>query len=97
VKIASMEQLPTSNGYAGVALHTQHPHAAALFADYLFSEAGQQVRVQSGQGTVRNGVKNNYPDYTKFFTDTMVPAKGYQAEFKKWADLQKELFIKGQK
>jgi iron(III) transport system substrate-binding protein len=83
-------------GYVGVAARAEHPHAAALFADFLLSEAGQKVMVSTGTGGTRKGIQNDYGDYVKekLNLELMIPQNQYASEQEKWRTLQKTLFTK---
>jgi iron(III) transport system substrate-binding protein len=59
-----MDLVPANAGGAGVYLHAQHPHAALLFADFLFSPAGQKMFEKFGYGSASRdyGFKRWYPE-----------------------------------
>jgi iron(III) transport system substrate-binding protein len=83
-------------GYISVASRAPHPHATALFADFLLSEAGQKVMVSTGTGGTRKGIQNDYGSYIneKLNLELMVPQNQFDTELEKWRTLQNSLFTK---
>jgi iron(III) transport system substrate-binding protein len=59
-----MDLVPANAGGAAVYLHAQHPHAALLFTDFLFSPAGQKMLEKLGYGSASRdyGFKRWYPE-----------------------------------
>ncbi len=59
-----MDLVPANAGGAAVYLHAQHPHAALLFADFLFSPVGQKMLEKFGYGSASRdyGFKRWYPE-----------------------------------
>ena len=51
---------------------------------------------QTGEGGVRSGISNEYGGYQfkKNFMDFAVPQANYLAEYGKWTNLFKSLFVK---
>jgi len=44
-----------------------HPHAAALFMDFVLSEEGQKIIVESGRVPTRKGVKAKYEEISNLY------------------------------
>ena len=60
-----MDLVPANAGGAAVYLYSQHPHAALLFSDFLFSPAGQKLlaeRFEYGSARRDYGFKRWYPE-----------------------------------
>ena len=59
-----MDLVPANAGGAAVYLYSQRPHAALLFADFLFSAAGQKMLAKFGYGSASKdyGFKRWYPE-----------------------------------
>lgn len=94
VNWSPLDQAPTATGYVSLPNRAPRPHAAALFADFLLSDGGQEVMVQTEMGAVRKGFKNPYPDFKKVYIDFLVPQNQYQGEYKKWSEMHTNLFVK---
>ncbi len=90
-----LEPAPTAAGYVAALNQAPHPHATALLMDFILSEPGQQIMMESGSGAVRKGIKNPYPDFKKLYIDFLVPQNQYEAEYKRWTELYQSLFGKG--
>jgi iron(III) transport system substrate-binding protein len=75
-------------GVIDVMSHSPHPHAAALYADFLISDEGQKALVQTQEGGTRIGLQNQYGGYEfeKLYFDTSVPQSEYVGDIKKWAE-----------
>ena len=82
-------------GILEVMSHTAHPHAAALFADFLISQEGQEALVKTQEGGTRIGLANQYGGYTfeKLYFDTSVPQTEYIDDIKKWSVLFNSLLV----
>ncbi len=48
-----------------LARHAPHPHAAALFIDWLLSDQGQSMITSFGRVTAHSGVKQRFPELVK--------------------------------
>jgi iron(III) transport system substrate-binding protein len=59
-----LDLVPANAGGAAVYLYAQHPHAALLFTDFLFSPAGQKMLEKLGYGSASRdyGFKRWYPE-----------------------------------
>lgn len=89
-----LEPAPTAAGYLGILSRAPHPHAAALLADFILSDTGQEIMMRTGSGAVRKGINNPYPDFKKVYIDFLVPQNQYEMEYKKWGELHHSLFGK---
>jgi ABC-type Fe3+ transport system substrate-binding protein len=94
---APFEQSPTALGYVAVSANAAHPYSTMLLVDFLLSKEGQDVMATTGEGGTRAGTNNQYGGYNiqSFYIDSAVPQDEYDAQFKKWDALFKELFMKG--
>ncbi len=81
-----MDLVPANAGGAAVYLHAQHPHAALLFTDFLFSPAGQKMLGNLGYGSASRdyGFKRWYPEQGMSTYD-------YVALSEKWQKLITEI------
>lgn len=86
----------TTVGMVGLLANAPHPHAAALFADFLASEEGQLTLVKTGEGGTRIGIANDYGGYQfeKNYFESTVPQDSYMDSVKDWAGYFKTLFAK---
>jgi ABC-type uncharacterized transport system YnjBCD substrate-binding protein len=91
------EQSPTALGYVAVSANAPHPYGTMLLVDFLLSKDGQDVMATTGEGGTKAGTSNQYGGYKiqSFYIDSAVPQDQYDAQFKKWDALFKELFLKG--
>ncbi len=81
-----MDLVPANAGGAAVYLHAQHPHAALLFSDFLFSPSGQKMLEKFGYGSASReyGFKRWYPEQG-------LPIYDYVEQSEKWQKLITEI------
>jgi iron(III) transport system substrate-binding protein len=86
----------TALGLFGALANSPHPHATALFLDFLISEDGQKTMVSTGEGGTRVGLQNRYGGYVfeKQYLDTSIPQAEYLSTIKSWTDLFNSMMVK---
>ena len=82
----------------GLAKNAQHPHAALLFLDYLFSEDGQRLLQQADYLPAHPGVPAKVPslkpEQGNFKVNFISPEDSVKSE-KDWDQVFRRLFMQG--
>ena len=86
-----LEPTVVNNDVIGLALKSPHPHAALLFIDFVLSEAGQKVFLDTGYASARKGIGGTATEFKKRYLENDV--KDYAREFDRWQKLMNATFI----
>ncbi len=91
-----LEPVVTFVHSAAITVKAPHPHAAALFVDFLHSKEGQKAVIKAGPSSPRKDM-----DVAENFKKTIWLAKYTPAEYEKkyseWDNLLRSVFMKGKK
>jgi iron(III) transport system substrate-binding protein len=81
-----MELVPTNSGCVGLAAQPPHPHAAALFVDYLLSPDGRAIleKYQYGHPSNQMPFKRWHPGFGR-------SVEQFEKDSEKWEKLAKEI------
>ena len=83
-----LEPTVVNSGAITIGHKAPHPNASLLFADFVLSQAGQQIYIDHGYASPRNGLSK--ANFKKLYLETAV--KDYQTEYDKWQQLLRSSF-----
>ena len=86
IKWVPMDVVPTNAGGVVFPTHAPHPHAALLYADFLFSPEGQKMLGKFGLDSAVNK-----PDFKRWYAEAGMNAEQYEKENIKWEKMLRDI------
>lgn len=80
-------------GYAGLPKRAPHPHAALLFLDYVYSREGQELMMEGGLRSAREGIGAR--EFKTIDLDAKYPVEELERKLAEWEKLLHQLFLRG--
>jgi iron(III) transport system substrate-binding protein len=91
VEWRAIEPVITNLQSATITVKAPHPHAAALFLDYLHTRDGQEVMIRGGMDSPRPDMVPPEARFQKLYLQTKYPLDEYEKRFAEWERLLKQL------
>lgn len=83
----ALDATPMEVGYLAAIKNGPHPHATALFMDWLLSEDGQTAMAATGEGSAREGMAlpwEGAESITPYYTEREIGLDDYLAKYDEW-------------